>query len=524
MGMIRLVAIEWDGKDARVALARSRGKSITLEQAFVVELPAREGSAGAGDAEAGAKIAAALTQRGIGKGEALVAVGRANIELRFLSTPPVPAEELPDVVRFQAVRQFSALGEEWPLDFVPLDANSDGGTNVLAAAIAPDLVKQIKRTCTAAGLTAERLVLRPFAAASLLRRTLPDARCRMIVDLLNDEADLTVMIGEQVVFPRTVRLPATTDAEALARVLLGEGRRTIIAAQNQLGGRRVEDVVIVGDSKHHAAVKSFLERELQVEVQLFDPFSAVELSSELRNKLPEFPGTFAPLIGMLLDEGIDQRHAIDFLHPRQRPLPPDRRRQCIIAGTAAAALALVLAIWVTVGLWQQGSEIKQLKQDLQKQTKLAKQGEKPRAQAAKIEEFVAADVTWLNELHRLSQQFPPGEQAIVEDLFATSSPIGGGGKITIQCRADETTTIARAEAALRDANHTVFGSGTSQDPKATRLPWRFKEEIAISTAAEDEPLPGQAAAKSPAAKTPARNVPASKTKARTMKAPAGGAS
>src|SRR5688500_6895355 len=110
--MIRLVALEWDGKEARIALARARGKSVVLEQAFVVELPRRETGTVA-ESDAGAKIASALAQHGISRRDVLVAVGRANIELRFLSTPPVPPEELPDLVRFQALRQFSTLGEDW---------------------------------------------------------------------------------------------------------------------------------------------------------------------------------------------------------------------------------------------------------------------------------------------------------------------------------------------------------------------------------------------------------------------------
>ena len=39
--MIRLVALEWDGKEARIAVARGRGKAVVLEQAFVVEATTR---------------------------------------------------------------------------------------------------------------------------------------------------------------------------------------------------------------------------------------------------------------------------------------------------------------------------------------------------------------------------------------------------------------------------------------------------------------------------------------------------
>src|SRR6187200_3626317 len=270
--MSRLIALEWDAKEARVAIGRKRGTSgVVVEQAFAVPLPQRDEGSTA-EPDVGGILAKALAEHGLARSEAMVAVGRANIELRFLSTPPVPQDELPEVVRFQAMRQFTTLGDDWPLDFVPLGPNADGGMNVLAAAIAPDLLQQIRKDCSAAGVTVNRLVLRPFAAATLLKSQADDGKCRMIVDLLRDEADLTVLIGSQVIFPRTVRLPTVHEAEVLARTLLAEGRRTMIAAQNQLGGRRVEEVVIFGDGQHHSTLKTFLEKELTLPVRLVDPF------------------------------------------------------------------------------------------------------------------------------------------------------------------------------------------------------------------------------------------------------------
>src|SRR5262249_40970287 len=126
--MSRLVALEWDAKEARVVIGRKRGSSVAVDQAFAVPLAQREEGSSV-EPDVGADLTRALTEHGVARSEALVAVGRASIELRFLSTPPVPEEELPDIVRFQAVRQFTTLGEDWPLDFVPLPPNADGAMN-----------------------------------------------------------------------------------------------------------------------------------------------------------------------------------------------------------------------------------------------------------------------------------------------------------------------------------------------------------------------------------------------------------
>ena len=184
----------------RVAVARTRGREIVIEHAFAVDLMPRDVGTTAADVNVGEQIAAALAARNVGRCETLVAVGRASIELRGLSIPPSPPEELPDMVRFQALRQFTGIGEDWPMDFVPLESTEADSLSVLAATISPEIVEQIRHTCRAAELTPRRLVLRPFAAASLLRRRADSApgSCRMMVDLLADEADLTVVVDQQV--------------------------------------------------------------------------------------------------------------------------------------------------------------------------------------------------------------------------------------------------------------------------------------------------------------------------------------
>ncbi|MEX2174380.1 MAG: hypothetical protein WD872_08460 [Pirellulaceae bacterium] len=502
---MRLLALEWDAKEARVVLARTRGKGVAVEHALAIPLPQREGAT-ASEADVGAALAKALAEHGVSRAETLVAVGRASIELKFLSTPPAPPEELPDLVRFQAMRQFTSLGDDWPLDFVPLSPSADGGSNVLAAAISPELVQQIRQTASAAGLHVSRLVLRPFSTASLLEAETADGKCRMIVDLLRDDADLTVLIGEQVIFPRTVRLPAAAEPEVLARVLLGEGRRTIIAAQNQLGGRRVEEVVIFGDGLHHSSVKQVLEKELGLSVKLVDPFDRVEWAEGTKAKKPDYPGTFAPLLGMLLDEAAGPAHAIDFLQPRRKPAAPNRRRTLIAVGSAAAAVLLLGFAFMQWQLWSLDSQITRLTGERNDQQKLAKASAKPRADAEKLAQFSRGDITWLDELARLSQRFPPAEAARIEDFSASyETRGGGGGKITLGGVADQPQTIRNIEQQISDERHTVTPGGTQIDPEAGPLKWRYKEIVSIAPLDDDAPIAADkpASGSKPAAKAPA---------------------
>lgn len=494
----RLVAFEWDSNELRVALAHSKGKAAVIDEAFSIPFHDK-GTAVAAD-EIGALLGKELQQRGVPKGEALVAVGRANLELRFLTAPPAPPEELPDLVRFQAMRGFTTLGDDWPLDFSPLGTTADGSTNVLATTISPEIVNQIKSVCAAAGLTPSHLVLRPFAAAALLRMSHQDERCRMTVELLGEDADLAVTIGPDVVYPRTVRLPSNeAPPEVRNRALAGEIKRTIVAAQNQLGGRRVEQIIIFGDERRLPELQAAWKHDLQMELRVLNPFSLVEVSESLRRAPASSPGAFAPLLGLLTDETAGRSHTIDFLHPRRRPPPVSYKNLYLAVGGSLAAVAatlLLLALW---NLWSLDSEAKKLAKELQAQTKIVDQGKAVRTKALELEKFSASDVNWLDELERLSQRFPTAEQARVEDLLALSKANAGGGNLIVQGVADQPDTISSMESALRDSDRTVVGSGSKRDTRAQDLSWRYREEIIVH--GPDGPVATGPGARRPATRT-----------------------
>lgn len=479
--MAQILALEWDGSEARLVVASPRGERGVIEQAFAVPLrsPQTGEDQGEEEVDVGGRIAAALQAHGIGRLETLVAVGRASIELRQLSLPPAPDDELPELVRFQAMREFNQFDEDWLLDFVPLDeAPEEGPRSVLAAAIGPELVEQIQQTCESAGLTPQRLVLRPCAAASLLRRT-PSDESRLLIDLLADEADLTVMIDRKVVFLRTTRLTADPLENAdQPRALLAEIRRTIAAAENQLRGKRIETITLCGSGEQHAALAASIERELGVPTRLFDPFEGLSLGQQLRGDLPDHPGRFTPLLGMALAELERTGHAIDFLHPRRPPEPPTRRKTVVVA--AVAAVLLVGSFFGYRG-WERKSlnrEIKQLTNQSKELEEKVAAAKKDMAAAANFGRWTATDVGWLDELDKLAKAFPPAEQAMLTDLkFSQGQP--KGGMITLDGLAKDMDAIGAMETSLRKEFRRVVNAGNSDDGSSKFYSRRFKLLVAV---------------------------------------------
>jgi hypothetical protein len=56
--MARLLALEWDAREARVAVARTRGRDVVLEHAFAVSLVPRDPGQTFADANVGSQISA----------------------------------------------------------------------------------------------------------------------------------------------------------------------------------------------------------------------------------------------------------------------------------------------------------------------------------------------------------------------------------------------------------------------------------------------------------------------------------
>lgn len=494
-----LLALEWDSREVRLAVGQAAGAKLRVEQAFALPLPPEEpgGNTAAADKRLGEQIAAILAQHGIATRDALVAVGRTSIELRPMTLPPVPDAELPDMVRLQAPRQFTTIGDLWPVDFVTVTQDPEQPRDVLAATIAPTLLGQIEQICQAAGLTPRRLVLRPFAAAALLTRAQPQTtpQVRLLVDLLAEEADLTAVADGTVNYVRTIRLPGAAHSAEQNRMLAGEIRRTIAAVQHERSGQRVEAIVICGDSAEHAALREQLERDLRMPVTLLDPFSAVELGGELGRKHPAEPGRFAPLFGMLADEAAGSPQAIDFLNPKRRPEPPSQTRFYTLIAAAVAAVVLGIGFFLWYDLDSKYSQFLALKRQNKSLTDKKKSFEIEVKKADSLSKWLATDVNWLDELAALSSAMPPAEEVRITKLDLTSRP-SGGGESMLTGIAKSSEVVRKVQGILRDGKHRVR-PGASAEGSVADYPWDFRQAVQVLS---EEEVAGEAAAEAAAAK------------------------
>jgi Tfp pilus assembly PilM family ATPase len=479
--MAQLFALEWDSREIRLMVASGRGRQIVIEQAF--SIPCEIDAAGGDSAEQiGRRIAGELDARGLGRAEAVIAVSRNSIELRQLQLPPAPDDDLPEMVRFQASREFNELDDKWLLDFVPIDGTADTPRTVLATAIAPAVLRQIEAVCEHAGLKMRRLLLRPCETASLLAgmKSIPSGKVVLLVDPLGVEADLTTVVDGTAVFMRTTRF--SSDPPPFAP-LVGEIRRTMAAASNQLGGRKVESILLCGDQPAHRELARAIQAELELEVGLFDPFADVKLGSALIASPPEHPGRFAPLVGMLLAELKPARHAVDFLHPRRRPPPPDHRKKWMIAAAAAGVLLVCYIIYCRIDHALRAAEVDRLQAESKSYDEQIAEAKKVSGNTADIAKWADEEVIWLDRLYTLNQSFPVAHDAMVNSLVANSALRGGQIDLKGLVRKDD--DLQQLDGALRPRDEKLSVK-TSREDRA-HPPYTLNFEATVLLMKSDKP-------------------------------------
>ncbi|WP_417737379.1 hypothetical protein [Rosistilla oblonga] len=475
--MAKQLAIEWDDNEIRVVAARPRGNRFVVTDVFTVDI------SGAKSDAIGKQLADALAERGLQKLPTLVAIGRGRAELRQLSLPAIPDEELPDVVRFQAVRQFAAAGERAAIDYLPI-ARSETAVEVAAAALAPEHIDEIRRVCAPSELQLQRIVLRPTAAAALFQLLKqPDSGETILIDTLADEVDLIVMRGKTPAFLRSVRVP--TDEQARLRTIVNETRRSLMAVRRDGSNSSQRQIIVWGNPAFHTELRQQLTEQLGIEAKSVDPFSLVETPAELPNGMPQHVGRFAPLLGLLEGDVLKGQGLIDFLNPRRPPEPKSNRDRYALYGGLAAALVLLIG-------WLAWSQLSRLDAKYQ-QTLVASNdlndavaaAQISKANLARIDQFLDGDVFMLGELAYLSENLGPAEQMRIEQLTVAADP-RGGATMAIKGVAREPAAVIAMESQLRDADHAVTGDGVKSDPRNETFKFQFNDTIRIPAASVRE--------------------------------------
>ena len=460
--MAKYLAIEWDESELRIAVGKTRGSGIAVDETHAV--PLADGATPAAIGEA-IKAAVGAGTKGV---ETLIAIPRASVEIRQLQLPSAPSDEMPEMVRFQAMRQFSAIGDDWPLDFVELE-RTDENVQVLASVISPDTFRDIQQVCESSEIVAQHLCLRPFASAELLKTHLGnDTTCRLITDVMSVSADLGVVVDGQIAFMRTVRIPPVPDgAELPVQGLMGEIRRTIAAASNQLSGQQVKAVTLFGIGTRLEPLRKAIETQLKLDAEIWNPFTNVRLNADP----PSRPGRWAALLGMMLNQATDTRQPIDFLNPRRRPKPQSSREKYLLYSFLSVVAVAILAVGAFLMVDQKNRQIAELQRQKTTSDLSVVKATVLQGQADLVATFQNESVNFIEEISNISAVMPDPKDARVSKL--TGALNHGEAQMTMDVQVKNHLHISEIESSLQDKDRQVNGR-RSRERGEVEFPWSFQ--------------------------------------------------
>ena len=288
----------------------------------------------------GESLKAAVATAGAGAKSAAVALPRSVATVRRLDLPAVPDEDLPDLVRMQAATKSAAPLDQLALDFLPLPGVDDGqrpGRGVLLASVPATLLKEVRATVGGAGLELASVGLSPGGTARLVAGRGTTAGTTLIVTRDGEFAEFILLAagpeGSRVVHTHAAH-PTGEDAAAWRKSLLAECSRMLVSHSSAAPGPVARAWAIGEDGD---AIAAALAERYDCEATGAEDWSALGLTG---GGGASDPGTLSGAVGLAI--GGPAVPTLDFLSPRRKPEPVDRRlRNGLIAATA---LVLIVGV------------------------------------------------------------------------------------------------------------------------------------------------------------------------------------
>ena len=375
---------------------------LEVQSAFWIEFPAEKGS----DEEIGQVVSSALKKNGIGRTDVLVVLDRDCVEVRKFAVPPVPADELPELVRMQAPTLFTAFTDEWSLDFVPVASNAQGlPTDVMAVAVSPQLLRQVKSSLEAAGLKIRSITLRTPATLDLVAACGVQTGRRLVAHRSGDDLDFVIANGKDLVLARSVKLPHCDEPDAERSKILQEFKRTLASLTQARPDFTIETLAVVDHPENCRALTEMLQPFARQDVRILDPIEVGRWPEAVVQSVGvNRVSSYAPAMGALAARMAGRRQIIDILNPRSRPKNKSKLGKVYLwAGLAAAVVFCALFVaWVVLD--GQKKQIASLQTELNQLKQTTKDSDQVLGPVELIDDWKRADRNWLDELVQVSDR------------------------------------------------------------------------------------------------------------------------
>ena len=414
--MTNFLAVDWDGVELRAILAASQRGSIKVLKAESATIEPGESTDQSQLPGIAQTLKNLIKREKFPRAQLLLGLNRASVDMMMFVLPKSKPEELPDLVKNQALRDSPGFSETSPIDFISGTASDGENIRAIAATISRLQLKAFRQIGQSVGMRAKRIEFRPLALAELyLRSNHAVDEPVLLVQCTADEVDMVVVESSNVVFVRSIKLPESLEKEERNHRITAEIMRTVAVSRQEIEGSALEKVIIFGTLDVHQPLQEQL-REQEIEIIVQDPFRLPCVQVSAKTKVTDNPGHYAALLGMVLSEQSKSPTRIDFLHPREKPQPLNIARFVV--------LFLLFAGVVGYAAWYANRQY--LKRLESRQAELAAnieelQGEYQQSlptftQLWQANQWENQQLIWLDELRDISVRLPDEQDIVITQM------------------------------------------------------------------------------------------------------------
>jgi len=191
--------------------------SLTLQQLQFSELLADPGADASRPGQLEATIAQLKSSMKIQGGEINYALPSQAAFTRYLGLPGSTAEDLNQIIAFEAQQNIPFPIDEVVWDYQPLGAPVDGRLNVVLLAIKTDILEATNRAVEAAGFEPQVIDVAPMALLNAFRYNYPEFDgCSLLVDIGARTTNLIFIEGDKA-YTRSIPIGGNTITTAVAK-------------------------------------------------------------------------------------------------------------------------------------------------------------------------------------------------------------------------------------------------------------------------------------------------------------------
>ncbi len=486
--MARFLAIDWNDHECRYLLAAVQKNGVSIHKAGTLAFETDAKDSGDRDPQ---RVAALLRQlvraERIGSCPLLMTLDRNRVEMQYVQLPPSRDSEIPAMLKNQVLRELPGFSDYDPLDYLALAHRADEGRRLLALTIPMSYRQSLNKAFKAAGRPPRQIGFRAVAAAELVIHSgqAPAAlEPGLVVNAVGNDVDLVILEGTDFVSIRTFRLPEPLTPQETAARIADEIRRTLTVSSDGAAGGTKTKIFLFGNADDGSLLQAELETAglaEELELCVLHPFELPGISVVSNAVLPDQPGKFAPLVGLLLSQQPGRASRIDFLHPKEAPKPTNY--------TLPSLLFLVFLGVCVYGLfdWNQ-RVIQSLEAELERTKKehalVAEQVREvfPRWNVlSQTQQWESQNIPWLDDLRLFSLLMPSEQDIVVTQMSFVTGPINNNprmrGMIQLSGLARDPAVLRKLQTDLQAQGYLMQNPNPHSNPAGGGYPWLFQTTI-----------------------------------------------